>query len=587
MTHQKYMKKHQQAWQLYQSGKLDGAINLYRTICNKDTRDDRAYAMLGIIYGQIGKIRQAEVCLRHAIIVNPGNIDACINHGLALLSMGLPEQAVTSYKMALHISPDNINALVGLGNAYAMQDQLTHAEASYRQVLVLDPDNKHANGNIANVLAYQGKPEEAVGYYRKALLGKPSNHGMHSNMLLCLHYISRYNPQSIFEEHRQWARNYESGVKAYSEYISKNNGNNKLRIGYVTPDLRGHSVAYFIEPLLRAHDRTRFEIYCYVEAKIKDNISEHLWELPDLVCVTANLTDTAVAELIHKDGIDILIDLAGHTENNRLPVFARKPAPIQVTYLGYPDTTGMNSINYRITDYWADPPGETERFHTEVLLRMNSGFLCFQPPEESPSISQLPALVNGYITFGSFNVLTKITPEMLSIWAKLLGTVESSRLLIKNKQLSDKKLHDRIINIFQEMGIGSERIDLQGKTTKVEHMSMYSKVDIALDTFPYNGTTTTCDTLWMGVPVISMAGKTHVSRVGVSLLTCVGLEEFICTDQDDYVERAIKLSSEIDRLSILRGSLRERMKASSLCDATSFTREFEGLLSSVWHQSCI
>jgi predicted O-linked N-acetylglucosamine transferase (SPINDLY family) len=242
----------------------------------------------------------------------------------------------------------------------------------------------------------------------------------------------------------------------------------------------------------------------------------------------------------------------------------------------------MDSINYRISDHWADPPGETERFHSEKLLRIRSGFLCFQPPEESPDVSPLPALASGYVTFGSFNVLTKITPEMLRIWAKLLECVEGSRLLIKNKQLTDEALRGRVMNIFQEMGIDSGRIDLLGKTSKVEHMSIYGKVDIALDTFPYNGTTTTCDTLWMGVPVITMAGKSHVSRVGTSLLSSIGLEEFVCTNQNGYISRAVELSRDIDRLSALRGGLRERMQGSPLCDAPSFARKFEELLAVVW-----
>jgi len=542
--------------------------------------------MLGIIQGQLGDYLHAEEHLRHAIKLNRTNLDAHVNLGLALYCLGQADKAIPSFLKALEMHPDHPAALLQLGNAYARVDHLMQAESTYRRLLQIDPGSAIACGNLANVLAYQGRQETALEYYRRALQLDPRQTGIHSNMLLSLHYSEMLSPDAVFAEHVKWAAMRSSAARRYMEYAVDADPCRELRIGYVTPDLRGHSVAYFIEPLLRNHDRDRFEIYCYVEIGQQDDTTKRLWAYVDVLRDTAGVPDAAVARMIHDDRIDILIDLAGHTENNRLPVFAYKPAPVQMTYLGYPDTTGLDTVDFRITDGWADPPGMTEHLHSEELLRLEHGFLCFSPPIESPPVSSLPAMERGYITFGSFNVQTKITPAMLDIWAAILQQLPDGRLLIKNRQLTEPAMQQYLLSELVRRDINADHVAMYGTTSKERHMAVYSEVDIALDSFPYTGTTTTCDTLWMGIPVITLAGSTHVSRVGASLLARVGMDELICTDTEGYVRQAVALAGDIGLLAQIRSQLRHRMQASSLCDAQFFVNEFEKMLGDVWMKWC-
>ena len=582
----KNRKQHEKAWTIYTAGQIEEASKLYRAISRKFPHDDNAWLMLGIIEGQLGNYARSEEYLRHAIKLNNNNTDALVNHGLALFSMGCAEKAISEYIRVLKINPHHVNALLLLGNAYARLDQLIAAENSYKRLLDLNPSSAVAYGNLANVLAYQGRQVEALDNYRKAMRFNPGHSGIHSNLLLCMHYSDTLTLESIYAEHQKWASRHCSAVRRYTEYPVVAEPSRKLRVGYVTPDLRGHSVAYFIEPLLQYHDRGRFEIYCYVEVVLQDEMTKRLWSYVDVVRDTSRLDDAAVARMIHDDRVDILIDLAGHTENNRVRVFSYKPAPVQITYLGYPDTTGLDAVDYRVTDARADPPGLTEHLHSEKLLRLDAGFLCFAPPDESPPVSPLPALERGYITFGSFNVLTKITPAMLDAWAAVLHQVPSARLLIKNRQLTESGMRQHMLVEMAGRNISEERVTIFGTTSKEQHMSTYREVDIALDTYPYNGTTTTCDTLWMGIPVITMAGSTHVSRVGASLLSSVGLDELVCTDAGKYINKAVALAGDVGRLTEIRSGLRQRMQVSSLCDAKAFTRIFEEALLMVWREWC-
>lgn len=582
----KLQARHARAWAAFQAGRFEEARQLYSSICRKHRSDDNAWMMLGAIEGGLGRYVQAAEHLKRSILINDNNSDAHANYGLAMFNMGHADRAVSSCLRALEASPDHIPALLLLGNASARLDRLVQAEHAYRRLLELSPAHAAACGNLANVLAYQGRQEEAVEYYRKALRLAPGQPGVHSNLLLCLHYGEVMKPAEIFAEHLRWADRHCAGIRCYTEYGVVVDPHRKLRIGYVTPDLRGHSVAYFMEPLLRERNREKFEVCCYVEVREQDEMAKRLWAYVDGVHDTTRLSDAAVARMIHEHRIDILIDLAGHTENNRLPVFAYKPAPVQMTYLGYPDTTGLETVDYRITDAWADPPGMTERLHSEELVRLESGFLCFSPPEESPPVSALPALERDHVTFGSFNVQTKITPAMLDIWAAILREVPDAHLFIKNRQLTEHAMQQKLRTVMEARGVDAHRISMYGTTTKEQHMAAYNEVDIALDSYPYAGTTTTCDTLWMGIPVITMAGVTHVSRVGVSLLERVGLGELVCGNSGEYISRAVGLARDIGRLAEIRSGLRDRMQSSSLCAARSFVGDFEGMLHGTWRRWC-
>jgi predicted O-linked N-acetylglucosamine transferase (SPINDLY family) len=299
------------------------------------------------------------------------------------------------------------------------------------------------------------------------------------------------------------------------------------------------------------------------------------------------LSNRAIADQVRQDGIDILVDLAGHTAENRLPVFAYKPAPVQVTWLGYPGTTGMPVMDFRLTDDIADPPGEADKYHSETLVRLPQGFLCYGPPEDAPDVSGLPARQNGHITFGSFNNLPKINPEVIALWSRLLDQVAGSRLLLKSKQFTDEYIRQRFLDLFSACGIAAERLTLLPRVdSTVGHLAIYHQVDIGLDPFPYNGTTITCEALWMGVPVITLRGDRHAGRVGASILTRMGLEDLVSESQDQYVETGIKLAKDMNSIENLRTNLRSRMQSSDLCDGRSFARIIEISFQKLWQNCC-
>ena len=359
----------------------------------------------------------------------------------------------------------------------------------------------------------------------------------------------------------------------------------RLRVGYVSPDFRRHSVSYFLEPLLAAHDRAGFEIFCYAEVIQPDEVTARLQRHADHWLITAGMPDDALAARIRADGIDILIDLAGHTAGNRLPLFARRPAPIQATWLGYPNTTGLPAIDYRLADAISDPPGWGDALASETLLRLPGGFLCFGPPVHAPPPGVPPCLAAGAVTFGSFNNPAKISLPTIESWSAILKRLPDARLLLKSRQLVDAMTWVLLRTRFAERGIPANRVDMLGfQADTVSHLEVYHRVDIALDPFPYNGATTTCEALWMGVPVVTLAGDRHAARVGASLLSRVGLDGLIAASRDEYVERAVDLAGDRERLAALRSTLRPDMAASSLCDATAFARGVEAAYRGIWER---
>jgi predicted O-linked N-acetylglucosamine transferase (SPINDLY family) len=327
-------------------------------------------------------------------------------------------------------------------------------------------------------------------------------------------------------------------------------------------------------------------LYCYSDVRRPDAVTARIRKSAVVWRELRGLSDPQAADLIRRDQVDILVDLAGHTARNRLLVFARKPAPVQVTYLGYPDTTGLNTIDYRLTDAWADPPGQTERFHTEELVRLPRGAWCYRPPEDAPAVEDLPAWSAGSITFGCFNNFAKVTPRMIGAWADILRDVPGARIILKSPVLMESSTRRLALERFRAHGIEGARVGLFGPVEPEQHLAFYNWIDIALDTFPYHGTTTTCEALWMGVPVVVLAGATHASRVGVSLLASVGLADWAADSLEAYVERAVRAARELDRLRLLRAGLRERMAQSPLTDAKVLTRDLEAAYRRMWRRWC-
>ncbi len=571
---------------LAQSGQLPEAKKLLEDICRIDRLDSEAWLMLGFVCGQLGDAEgEAISALQEAVRLGPVSAQAHAALGDTLLHADRLEEAVVSLHKVARLEPSNAEAHARLGRVLHSLDHLTESETCYRSALRLQPHWAAMHTGLGSVLCAQGRIEEAIASHRRAMELAPHDAWTHSNLLLAMQYLSKAEPANMLAAHRCWASLHGKGPVP-SAWNNVRDPERRLKVGYISADFRMHSVPFFFEPLLAHHDGNMFESTCYAAVMHPDTITARLQNLADRWKSIMGLTGTQVAEMIRADGIDILVDLAGHTGNNALKVFSYKPAPVQITWLGYPDTTGLYTIDYRLTDALCDPPGN-EAFHTESLWRLPDCFLCYQPLAGAPDVAPLPTLEKGYVTFGSFNHLPKINEKVIALWAELLVAVPQSRLLIKNKSLTDEATAKRYYDSFAARGIGRERVELTGFTeTQVAHLDVYRRIDIALDTFPYNGTTTTCEALWMGVPVVTLAGVRHSGRVGVSLLNAVGLQGWIAETPEHYIAIATGMAADIPRLASLRAGLRQRMAASPLCNGPAFARKVETAYRRMWRTLC-
>jgi predicted O-linked N-acetylglucosamine transferase (SPINDLY family) len=519
-----------------------------------------------------------------AININPNYISALRNLGLAYQDLRAPEESVKYFDRALAVDPDSVEAHFMLGNALRDQMKLSEAVAEYEKTLSIQPDYLDALHNIGITRVQQGDVESAVGVFRQVLESDVHRADTRSCLLMNLNYLD-IDSQDVYQEHLEWVKHH--GGDAVLEPADRAwEPERTLNIGYVSPDFRAHSVAFFLEPLLEKHGKSSFKIFCYSDVLCPDFVTRRLQPLASIWRDVRNLSEIELAKQIQADGIDILVDLAGHTANNRMGVFTYRPAPIQVSWLGYPNTTGLSAMDYRLTDIWVDPPGETESLHTEKLVRLPDGFLCYDPHNDNVTES-LSREVNRPVTFGSFNNLAKVTPDVISVWSAILKAVPDARLLLKTKPLRDVAVREHIYSLFLEKGIARDRVELTGWVPgRGDHLGLYCHVDIGLDTFPYNGTTTTCEALWMGVPVITLAGHVHAGRVGASLLSQIGLTELIASDRDEYVALAAQLARDRERLAGLHSGLRNRVAVSPLCDAVAFAGHVESAYRKMWRDAC-
>ena len=564
--------------------RYDEAVSVFRQLIADEPGSSEGYNNLGNAYKGLGETEQVLGCYEKAIALDGENAQAHYNLGLMLQELMEFEAADRSYQRAQALNPDSAETLNNRGVLKKELGLLGEAEAFHRQALAIDPEYPEAHCAMGVLLKEQGRLDEASGEYREALRLRPGYVGVHSNEVFLHSYMAGREPVEIFEEHRQWAAQHAAHLYPDTpRFANARDADRPLRVGFLSPDLRRHSVAYFIEPVFRGHDRQAYRLYAYSDACRGDAVTERLRDGAEQWRDTCGWSDERLVEQIREDAIDILVDLTGHTAGNRMLVFARRPAPLQVSYLGYPATTGLATMDYRLSDARADPEGMTEPLHSERLLRMPESFLCFEAPEEAPAVVAPPSVERGYVTFGSFNNLAKLTPQMVAVWAALLKRVPDSRLLLKYRSLADEGTRARFERLFAEHGVPAERLRLTGRIPSLDgHLGLYGEVDIALDTYPYHGTTTTCEALWMGVPVITLGGPSHVSRVGVSLLTGVGLEALVADDEADYIDRAAALAADPVRLAELRQGMRERMRGAPLMDEAAFNRALEGLLRDIW-----
>jgi protein O-GlcNAc transferase len=567
--------------------KLDEAVDACRQAVAIKPDLAEAHLALGTALRKQGNLDEAVAAYGEADRIKPNHADTLCNLGCALLDQRKLEAAAAVWLQAIRVKPDHAEAHGNLGNALRETGRLDEAVAACRHAIRIKPDNANVRLNLGAALADQGKLDEALATYREAIQIKADFVSASSGLAFCMNYTEKASVDELFDAHREWNERHGQPLPRPAAHDNERSPRRQLKVGYVSPDFRGHSVAYFLEPLLQNHDRNAVEVFCYAEVSWPDAATRRFERLTDHWTKTVGMSDEALAQRIRSDGIDILVDLAGHTAKNRLPLFVRKPAPVQVTWLGYPNTTGLDAIDYRLVDAVTDPEGEADAFASETLLRLPGGFLCYGAPNDAPTPETAPCLATGFVTFGSFNSPAKLSAATLDAWAQVLIRLPTARLLLKGKPFADAATRALYIERLAERGIAAERLELMGwLPDSKSHLALYDRVDIALDPFPYNGTTTTCEALWMGVPVVTLRGDRHAGRVGASLLTRVGLTDLIADSVEAYVATTVALAGNPARLADLRRSLRPRMAASSLCDAAGFARKVEDAYRTMWVRWC-
>lgn len=539
----------QEALRQHQAGNLAGAEALYRQILVHSPAHPEALHLLGLVAHQRGDDASAIELIRQAIAAG-ASAAMCSNLGHILQAHNLVWEAIECFRQAVEMQPDFAEALHNLGVS----------------------------------LFKIGDPQGAIVNYRSAIKKNAALHDCHSNLLLALQYSHVHTPAEVFDEHLRFAAQFEQVLKnAWKPHSNNRDPERQIRVGYVSGDLRTHAVAHFIEPILAGHDRQKFHISCYHNHSIHDTVTDRLKQYADQWRSCITWSDEQLEATIRDDRIDILIDLSGHTANNRLLTFARKPAPIQLTWIGYPGTTGLSAIDYRLTDVNLDPPGLTDRLHTEALIRMPAA-ATFRPHPNSPDVSALPAASADVFTFGCMNNLVKINSEVIQLWVEILLAVPNSRLMLGN--INDALTRQRMAEAFSSRGISQERLLLQSHLPMTEYLALHHQIDLALDPFPYNGGTSTCHSLWMGVPVVTLAGGSTASRVGTGILQRIGLAEFIATTQDQYLQLASNYARDHARLGAIRSSLRASMAAIGTDSVGSLSRDLESVLRDIWRQWC-
>ena len=575
------------AYALHQQGELASAGKLYQQVLQLDPKHSDANRLLGLIAHNSGHHQEAVKLLNKAVAAKPKLAQNHFILGGLYKHLSETDKAIACYKKCIVLKPDFMEAYNNLGLIYKSKKMFSDAISCFNNALKQQQDSSYTWSNLGNVLKETGQLDQALQALEKAFTIEPTFSAAYSNYLMALNYDSETDLESIFKKHTQWENHCSSELKAKRFDFQKREVKSKLRIGYISPDFHTHSVAYFIEPLLKAHNKENVELVGYYNNNVFDQTNARIQSYFDSWVNIFNMPDSDAADKIFGDNIDILIDLAGHSANNTLAILYQKPAPIQVTWLGYPNTTGLSMVDYRITDSLADPEGITDSIHSETLLRLDNGFLCFEGDKNIPIQNAIPYDKNGYFTFGSFNNYVKVTPEVIEVWAQILNEVPKSKLILKSSQFADKDTKGRCIKLFKKQGVAKERLNLVAMLPNPnDHMSFYGELDLALDPFPYNGTTTTFEALWMGVPTLTLSANVHANRVGESILSRIGLGSFVSHSKEDYIKLAKLKSESLDELRVLRGSLRDSMIHSPLCDQQDFVQQMEHAYQHMWDKYC-
>jgi predicted O-linked N-acetylglucosamine transferase (SPINDLY family) len=494
--------------------------------------------------------------------------------------MGKPVEAAAQYRRALELEPDYFDALNNLGVAWKDQGRPDEAIACFQQVLQRSPQLAEVWNNLGNALRDRAEIKEALACYQTAMELKPEWTAAYSNYLYTLYYDRRHNAASIAEEHRRWNERFGQPLAQRRQpHQDDPFPQRRLKIGYVAPDFCSHCQSLFTVPVFRAHDHSQFEIFCYSDVTRPDEVTQQLQGHVDQWRNVVGLSDEEVAKLVRDDQIDILVDLTLHMPNHRLLVFARKPAPVQVTWLGYPGTTGLRAMDYRLTDPHLNPSGRFGGCYAEESIRLPETFWCYHPLTEEPPVSPLPALQSGVVTFGCLNNFCKVNSDVLKTWAGVMKAVHRSRLLL----LAPEGIaRERTVDVFQREGISADRISFVTFRPRLEYLASYHQIDIGLDTFPVNGHTTSLDAFWMGVPVVTLVGQTEMGRAGLSLLSNLGLPQLAAATKEQFISTAVEFAADLSEMNQLRQDLRQRMERSPLMNAPRFTRNLEAVYRSLW-----
>ena len=538
-----------------------------------------------------GRVREAarllndkvEQAIREIIEQDPSRTDIMLALGMVFKQTKQINKAKEWFEKILKQEP---HALVynELGYICQCMGHLSEAIQYQTKAVEAEPNNAELLANLARMLIGTGKTQEGIELFRKAVEAEPANAAIHSNLLFYLHYLPKLDPQMLFAEHERWGRIHAPASLAKVSHNNTPDPDRRLRVGYISPDFCMHSIAYVFEPLLDGHNHKVVEAYGYGNVRTPGTVTERLKQKFDHYRNIRGLDDEVVVDMIQRDKIDILVDLGGHVSDNRLLVMAHKPAPIQVDYIGI-DTTGMQAVDYRLTDTLADPPG-SQKFYTEELVYLPEGFFCYRPHDSAPPQASLPALRNGYVTFGSFNNSCKVNPFIMALWAEVLKANSGSRLLLKFGEGLDRQMREYYFQQFEQLEISQERVAIYGWKPPVEHLKLYGEMDIALDTYPFSGGITTAEGLWMGVPAISLVGRRAASRFGLVILSYLGLEFFAASTPKEYVAKATALAGNLEALGKIRASMRERMAASTFFDANGLARRVETAYRKMWHRWC-
>jgi len=573
-----------EAWR--NEGALDAAIAAFRQALAMQPAFAPAWFNLGLAHAERQEHAAAIEAWGRFVQLRPRDARVRRELATAVVQQGDPHGAAAWLEPHLQLFPDDstaANAAYQVAIAFDRRADLPSAIRWFERAAALAPGSAEIHNALAVAHHNFAQHPQALEHYRRALAIRPDFAEVHSNLLMALHYVEPEDCEAVFREHLEWAARHAGTIVAASRsaFANTREPERRLRIGYVSPRFNAGPVAHNLLPLLRSHDHARFHITCYAVSDVHDAVTEEIRSHADAWREAASLDDAGLLALVGDDAIDILVDLSGHCPGHRLRMFAHRAAPIQMTWLDYSNTTAIGAMDYFVGDMLQTPPGTPQRF-TEEVLRLPDVRLCYLPQEELPAVAPSPALRNGYVTFGCINRLSKLNPAVVAAWSGILAQVPGSRLLLKGTAYSSHEVRSAVQARFAEHGIGAERLDLRGFSDAAQMMAEYGDVDICLDPFPYNGSTTTCDALTMGVPVVSLAGQALAARAGVMYLTTCGLQEWLAADRAEYVRIACSAARDVPMLAALRTELRGRFLASPVCDAPRFARSFEALYRSAW-----